>query len=198
MRRLPLLCALLPLAAAAQLGIPSAPGAPAYLPRAVFLGAYSNNTAFTPQLRVQWELTLLQTPHDAFVGIAEVGGGWGLGNLPRNVSLTGGDMTYFYQHAFLAGVAYRATYPNGFHWGFHFATGPLAYGGNITDTGAERRLGMTVEGRVQFGIQAGPFVFGLSGGWAQLYDFPQDSLTAIFTGGPIGGAFLDWRPLPAR
>src|SRR5260370_35681870 len=73
---------LVPLAALAQADdLPGPDSArefptPAYLPRSAFVGTYVNG-AVTPQLRFQWELTLIQRRVPALVVVREVGGGAG-------------------------------------------------------------------------------------------------------------------------
>ncbi|MDQ3265567.1 MAG: hypothetical protein M3Y59_18235 [Myxococcota bacterium] len=170
---------------------------PVYLPRAAFLGAYVNDGALTPQLRLQWQHTLIQKNRDAFVAYLEGGGGFGL-SLPNNLlPYANGRMTSLYQHVALIGLGYNAVYSDGWAWGFQVLTGAQWYGGNFTDplVPDERRLGGTVEGRANLGLNIGPVRLMASAGWGQLWVVPRSSVSARFVGGPIFGVYVDWRPI---
>ncbi len=188
------------LGANAQLAVePTQGGVPAYLPRGVFLGAYLNQGAFVPQARVFWQITLVQTRNDALVIVLGGGGGFGLTH-PEGLSGSGVPytVTSLYEHTLLVGLAYRATYANNFHWGFHFLTGPVFYGATYDSLPSERRFDGSVEGTVEFGIKVGEVTFGASGGWAQPYNALINSVAVSYAGGPMFGVFLDWRPVPKR
>src|SRR4051812_45287679 len=94
-----------PEALATEMTAPQAPqhdahagGVPAFLPRAVFFGASSALGLITPQLRLDWELVLIQARHDVFMIYLEGGGGYGL-SLPKGFGNAGTDaMTFFYEH----------------------------------------------------------------------------------------------------
>ena len=74
------------LPASAQFAIEPTPGGvPAYLPRGAFLATFVNQGAVVPQVRLLWQLTLVQTRNDALVGVFEGGGGFGLTH-PEGVS----------------------------------------------------------------------------------------------------------------
>ncbi len=202
MRIFPLLLALGAAAspsASAQLAIEPTPGGvPAYLPRGAFLGAYVNGDAVVPQARIFWQVTLVQTRNDALVGAFAAGGGFGLTHpigVSHGVPYT---VTSLFEHTLLVGVAYRATYANNFHWGFHILTGPVFYGATYDSLPAERRFDGSVEGTVEFGVKVGEVTFGASGGWAQPYNALINSVVISYVGGPLFGIFLDWRPLPKR
>src|SRR5687767_276987 len=86
-------CLLLsPLASAKQVDRPmrSTP----LLPRALYVGSFFND-AVTPQLRAQWQYTLLQERVDALVVFFEGGGGISSFELPRFLGRY--QMTRFYQ-----------------------------------------------------------------------------------------------------
>lgn len=175
----------------------TSPGVPFYVPRGAFGGAYFNEGTITPQLRVQWQATLLQMQNDALVVYVEGGGGFGLA-LARNIG-PGGVLTMrsSYQHLALIGLGYDAMYRNDFAWGFQLMTGPLWYGAAYKDDliPAERVLNGTVEARVNAGLRVGDFRLMISGGWAQVYQTPRNVVSAPFTGGPIFGVYLNWRPV---
>jgi len=130
-----------------------------------------------------------------------IGGGGGFGlNHPRGVSNSGMPFTILslYEHTLLVGIAYRATYVNNFHWGFHFLTGPVFYGATYDTLPAENRWDGNVEGTLEIGIKVGEVTFGATGGWAQPYNTLINSTVVSYVGGPMFGVFLDWRPLPKR
>jgi hypothetical protein len=185
----------------AQLAIETTEGGvPAYLPRGAFLGAYLNQGAVVPQGRLLWQVTLVQARNDALVGVFEGGGGFAVTH-PVGFSVDAGrafKMTSMYQHTVLIGLGYRATYANNFHWGFQVLSGPVFYGATYDSLPAERRWDGNVEGRVEFGLKVGEVTFGVSGGWAQPYNTLINSVAVQYVGGPMFGAFLDWRPLPKR
>lgn len=202
LRLLPvLLCVLSAAPAAADETEPSS-GVPAWLPRAVFAGVFVNEGALTPQLRVQWQATLVQKRNDALVAYLEGGGGYGL-TRPSDLRPHGfGAMTYFYQHFAMAGLGYNAVYRSGLTWGFQVLTGAQFYGARFEFYDRANAVGGTVEGRANLGFVAGPVRFSLSAGWAQLWVVPRttiasDSATiaAQYTGGPIAGLYIDWRPV---
>jgi len=202
MRILPLLLALgaaTPHGASAQVAAEPAAGVPAYLPRGAFLGAYVNQGAVVPQGRIFWQVTLVQTRNDALVAAFGGGGGFAL-TRPQGVSRSGVPYTMesLYEHTLLVGLAYRATYANNFHWGFHFLTGPVFYGATYDTLPAESRWDGNVEGTLEIGIKVGEVTFGATGGWAQPYNTLIDSTVVSYVGGPMFGVFLDWRPLPKR
>lgn len=179
----------------------TAPGVPAWLPRGAFLGTYLANGAVTPQGRVQWQLTLIQMRNDAFVGVAEVGGGMAISRPSGDLGDVSWRMLSFYQASAMIGLGYRATYRSNLHWGFHIMSGPMLYGatydtGPGNDDAREQAWAGIVEGRAQVGLRTGPVTFGVSGGWAQIYNQRVPELSAQYTGGAVFGIFLDWRPLP--
>lgn len=168
-------------------------GVPFYVPRAVFAGTFFNNSAVTPQVRVTWEAAPVQTKRDALLLLFEVGGGYGAW-MPRSFGSAGDDaMTFFYQHTLLLGLGYQARYPGGFSWGFHVGTGPLFYGARIENAPRENVVAGWVEGRVQAGWRLGDVTYGLSFGYANLYDPPRRIQSGSFVGGPMLGLYADWR-----
>ena len=165
---------------------------PAYLPRAAFVGTYIN-TALTPQLRVQWELTLLQSENNGLVLVLEGGGGYGL-FLPDRLG-PGGDvsMTRLYQLTAMGGLGFRADYDSGWHWGGQLATGPLFYGARFKDRTSEDSVWPIVEARAQVGLRYGRTVYGIAVGYAFTYPGQSRSLTTPYLAGPMVGIFADRR-----
>jgi len=165
---------------------------PPYLPRAAFVGTYIK-TAVTPQLRFQWEFTLLQRRVDALVLVLEGGGGYGLA-LPNNLGPSGTlAMTRLYQLTALAGVGYRADEPGGWHWGVQVATGPLFYGSRFNDSSTEDSVWPMVEARAQIGLRAGLTVYGIAIGYALMYPGLNQTNTTPLLGGFMVGVFADRR-----
>ena len=168
--------------------------APAYLPRAVYAGASLNGALLTPQLRLQWELNIVQAKRDGLVFYLEGGGGYAIA-FPKGFGATGTDaMTYFYQHSLLAGFGYRAVYETGLAWGFHLGTGPVFYGARYTTLPRENRIGGVVEGGVQMGLKVSGVVYGLAFRYANLYEVPRRVHSGPFIGGPWLGFYAEWRP----
>lgn len=168
-------------------------GVPWYVPRAAFAGVFYNVT-WTPQLRATWELTLIQARNDAFLVFFEAGGGYAVW-MPSFFGSGSDAMTLFYQHTALAGVAYQALYKSGLSWGFQVGTGPVFYGARIENAPRENLITGWVEGRVQLGWRVGKLTYGLSGGYANLYNAPRRGVqSGTFVGGFLGGIYMDWRP----
>jgi hypothetical protein len=177
---------LIPLAASAR------DPTPAYLPRAAFIGTYVN-TALTPQLRFQWELTLIQREKNALVVLLEGGGGYGL-LLPSSLGPGGSlSMTRLYQLTALAGVGFRADEADGWHWGGQLATGPLFYGARFNDRSTEDSVWPMLEARAQLGLRYGSTVYGIAVGYAFTYPGLTRSVTTPFLAGPMVGFFADRR-----
>lgn len=165
---------------------------PAYLPRGAFVGTYVN-TALTPQLRVQWELTMLQRENNALVLVLEGGGGYGV-LLPKNLGPSGMlSMTRLYQLTALAGLGLRADSESGWHWGGQLVTGPLFYGARFDDRSSEDSVWPMLEARAQVGLRYGSMVYGIAVGYAFTYPGLTRSLTTPYLAGPLFGIFADRR-----
>ncbi len=165
---------------------------PPYLPRAAFVGIYLR-TAVTPQLRIQWELTLMQRRVHALVLVLEGGGGYGIA-LPKNLDPTGTvSMTRLYQLTLLAGIGIRADEPSGWQWGGQIATGPLFYGARYNDASSKDAVWPMVEARAQIGLRFGSSVYGISVGYALPYPGQTETRTTPFLGGWMLGLFADRR-----
>jgi len=168
---------------------------PVFLPRAAMVGMYGNQGALTPQVRLQWQHTLIQHRRDAFVAYLEGGGGAAL-SMPSNLlPYAVGRMTQMYQALAMVGLGYNAVYSDGWSWGFQVLTGPKWYGAKFNDIDDEAALGGTVEGRGNIGISIGSVRLMATAGWAQLWVVPRSSVAAQYVGGPIFGVYLDWRPI---
>lgn len=171
-----------------KLGRPSS----AYLPRAVFLGAYVKDGATTPQVRVQWAVAIAEQSKDVLALAFELGGGYGVG-FPQNAGrLEDGRMTFLYQHTAMAGVAYRGWRGSHFRWGIQILTGPFWYGARYENLPTENRFTGIIEGRARFGFDVGPVSLGVSGGYGSPYAVKRGSPTGPFAGGPVFGAYVDW------
>jgi hypothetical protein len=177
----------------AQDPVPASFGVPVYVPRQAFVGAFFRD-AVTPQLRVGWEATVVQERRDALILLLELGGGYGFG-LPKKTGPTQDvAMTFLYQHTAQAGLGLRATFANGFHWGAQVTAGPLFYGARFKERlRTEERIGGMMEGRLQFGLRRGTFIYGISGGYGRHFGVSWRSTAGEYLGGAIFGAFVDWR-----
>ncbi|HEX4803123.1 MAG TPA: hypothetical protein VFV14_06410 [Myxococcaceae bacterium] len=171
----------------------SAKGNPAYVPRAALVGTFFN-TVVTPQLRLTWELTLVEREKNALLLVLEGGGGYGV-LLPTNLGPTGMlSMTRLYQLTALAGIAFHADYEDSrWHWGGQLATGPLFYGAKFSDGFTEDKVWPMLEARARVGLRFGATVYGLAFGWAFTYPGLTTSLTTPYLGGPMVGIFADRR-----
>jgi hypothetical protein len=162
---------------------------PAWLPRGAQLGFLINAPMVAPAIRLQWDVTLLEQPHNDFVVIGQLGSAFGL-------SLETG-MSEHYQHVALVGLGYRSTYEK-FHWGFQFGLGPVWYRtaykkGSIYPF--ENRVLGYAEGRLQAGLRLAPhFILGIYFGYASPWTFsPVIYPGNTYVGGFNLGVFADWR-----
>lgn len=166
---------------------------PAWLPRAVYLGTYVAGGAVTPQLRAQWELTLIQERIDAFVLLFEVGGGYAL-ERPSNAGPGGNlPLKQLYEHPALAGFGYRGSWPSGWHAGAHVLAGPMVYGAKYALLPPEQRTAGLVDGRLQLGHSVGPLVLGAALGYGEAFGVSRRSNALQYLGGVSFGLFADWR-----
>jgi hypothetical protein len=194
-RVLPLLCLAAWLSASPAVASPRKdppPLVPAWSPRSAYVGAYLP-APFVPQLRLQWEWTLIQERIDALVLTLEAGGGVQVGTLSGVGARGNARMMTGWQVPVLLGLAYRGTRPSGFHWGLTVATGPTFFGATFDTLPAERGAVGVVEGKIQVGWKLGAAVWGVYGGVAQVYDFPARYASVRHVGGPLLGLFADWR-----
>jgi hypothetical protein len=194
---------LLPVLAAAALSQtpPELPGrrsfqrespTPVYLPRAATAGALLGDRLVVPQVRLLWELPIWFGRNDVALLTLEGGGGygvvmpalWGPGRTYR--------MTFLYEHPILLGAGYRATYPEGWHWGLQLGTGPLFFGGRIENLPTENRVVGTVEGRVLFGYRFGALTYALSVGYHQPWEPALRSNVAVVLGGWAVALQAEW------
>ena len=166
---------------------------PAYLPRAVYLGTYVKGGAVVPQLRAQWEVTLIQERIDAFVFIAELGGGYDVAGPTNAGPREDLELTQLYEHSALAGFGYRGSWPSGLHVGAHVLAGPLRYGAKYEILPSEKRTAGLVDGRLQIGHSVGPFVLGAALGYGEAFGTSRRSNALQYLGGLSFGIFADWR-----
>jgi hypothetical protein len=167
----------------------------AWLPRGVFLGPYVKGGAVVPQLRLQWQWTLIQERIDAFALIAEVGGGYDLAK-PTNAGPRNNlELTQLYEHTAMLGFGYRGNWPSGWHAGAHALAGPVLYGAKYQDNllPSEQRTAGLVEGRLQLGHSVGPFVLGAALGYGELFGTSRRSNALEYLGGLNFGVYADWR-----
>ncbi len=178
---------------------PAAPrrsgGTPVWLPRGSFLGTYVRNGALTPQVRLQWQLTLFEQRKDALVLLVDGGVGWAA-NFPATATTVEGFAARtdsFYEHTAMVGVGYRNQAPSGFHWGFQVTGGPVWYGAHFRNLPHESETAGLMEGRIHVGYRVGPVVLGVSGGYGEPFSFRRRSVSRQFLGGAQFGFFADWR-----
>ncbi len=162
---------------------------PVWLPRGVQLGVLINPPMVAPAIRLQWDISVLEQPHNDFVIIGQVGTAVGL-SLPQG-------MIAHYQHVALVGLGYRSTYEK-FHWGFQFGLGPVWYRADFAKTSnyrfEDRVLGYA-EGRLQTGLKLAPhFILGVYFGYASPWTYSYDRYPGNnYVGGFSVGLFADWR-----
>jgi len=166
---------------------------PVWLPRGAYLGTFLRGGAVTPQVRLQWQATLFEQRKDGIVLLLEGGVGWAAA-LP-DTAIKGFDAPIhsLYEHPVLFGVGYRNQDPEGFHWGFQVAGGPVWYGAHYRDLPVERESAGLMEGRIHLGYRVGQGVVGVSGGFAEPFSYKRRSVARQFLGGAQFGFFADWR-----
>lgn len=177
---------------------------PVWLPRGVFLGTYlttgepdvrsSPPLVVTPQLRLQWELTVIQERVDSMVLLAELGGGWAVARTDRGGVGENLSMERLNQFVGIFGLGYRGTLPSGLHLGAHAGVGPLLYRARFSGFVPEQFLAGMVEARAQVGYTFFKGVaLGISAGYGSPFGRPARSFGGEFTGGFLVGLFADWR-----
>jgi hypothetical protein len=160
----------------------------------VFIGTFVGS-AITPQLRLGWDVTIVQqTRGDALTFMGELGGGYGV-KLP-SFTLEDGTpsrVTFLFQYTAVAGLGYRGNRGR-LHWGIQVGIGPLYYGARFDGQPTERYVVATVEGRVELGWKVSPrIVVGASAGISSPLTLPSGSLASPFIGGALLGLFVSWR-----
>lgn len=168
------------------------PSTPWYLPRGVFFGTFVGKSV-TPQLRVNWELVLLQERLDALMLVFEGGVGWAASTATEPDELGHPGIGSLYQQSLQLGLGYRETSSSGFDWGFQITIGAGFFGATSPGLPADHRILPIVEGRIQAGWKVGHFELGASGGVQQLLREPPGSYVAPRAGGLLLGMYLEWR-----
>lgn len=165
---------------------------PVYLPRAATIGALLGDQLVVPQIRLLWELPIWFGRNDVALLTLEGGGGYGV-VMPALWGPSRTDpMTFLYEHPILFGAGYRATYPEGWHWGLQLGTGPLFFGGRIQNLPTENRVVGTVEGRGQIGYRFGAITYALSVGYHQIWEAELRSNVAVAVGGWVAAVQAEW------
>lgn len=165
----------------------------AWLPRGVFLGTQLRNGAVIPNLHLTWEFTLFQDRKDAWIAVLDGGVGWAasLPDTAREGFVL--PVTSYYEHTAQLGFGYRNHLPGKAHWGFQVTGGPTFYGAHFTTQPPDRRIGGTVQGRLQIGYQLQDLGLGVAVGYAEPFGLKNRSLARDFVGGVNIGFFADWR-----
>jgi len=167
---------------------PDKPLVPWFVPRTASFGVFINPPMVSPHLRLGWEAAILSQPRNELIWVFNLGTGGGVG-VPT-------PMVTHWQHTVLGGFGYRSDRPV-FHWGFHFAAGPLWYLANYLP-GAfnkfESRVVGYIEGRLQAGVRLAPhFRLAAYFGYASPFVFNAQFPGNTFVGGFDAGVVLDWR-----
>lgn len=161
---------------------------PWYVPRGVSLGVAFNAPVISPQLRLSWEVGLVEQPADQLVATLIVGSGLGQA-LPRG--MRGLD-----QHVLLGGIALRTTRGR-LHAGLGVSAGVLAYTAAFepaTRLALERRVAGFSDATARLGVKLWPnLALGGQVGYAALWYVDPALVGAAYTGGVTAGLFADWR-----
>ena len=161
---------------------------PWYLPRKVTIGAGVNPPTVSIDLRLAWELGVIEQPRNHLVIMIELGTGLTLVNQARIRAL--------YQHVAMVGFGYRSTREL-FHWGFSVLTGPLWYrAGYAPGVGLnfENRFVTYSEATAQAGLVVKEhLIFGIFAGYGAPWDITERFPAGIYTGGFRVGVFGEWR-----
>lgn len=164
---------------------------PAWIPRGASIGLFVNSPVVAPHVRIEWDVTFYESRQDAFIGLVELGTGFGL-SLPSNIG-----MKELFQHVALVGVGYRNT-GSLFHWGFQFGLGPTWYRASYVPHAPylfESRVVGYAEGRAQVGLRLAPhLILGVYFGFASPWSFSTQLYPGNnYLGGFDFGFFADWR-----
>ena len=161
---------------------------PWFVPRQASLGLFINSGAVSPNVRLGWEISVLEQPRNDLVIVLDVGSSTSLA-LPLGLRA-------LYQHVAVVGVGYRSN-REVLHWGFQLTAGAVWYRAAFdprTPYLFENRVLSYSEGRVQLGarlkehfIVAG--YVGYAAPWSIAPRFPAN----IYVGGPVAGLVVDWR-----
>ncbi|MBF5044198.1 hypothetical protein FGE12_17500 [Aggregicoccus sp. 17bor-14] len=166
---------------------------PVWLPRGAFLGTFLKGGAVVPQVRVQWEGTLIQERIDAFAFILEGGGGYAVGKPDNAGPRENLHLVQLYEFTAQGGFGYRGDWKSGWHAGAQVLAGPIHYGAKYEVLAPEKRTAGIVEGRLQLGHSVGPFVLGGAVGYGELFGVSRRSNALQYLGGLSLGLFADWR-----
>lgn len=168
------------------------PTSPWYLPRQVMLGVIAGRSV-TPQLRVGWELTVLQERRDALMFELEAGGGWAVSTTldPDNEGHAGAS--WFFEHSIQAGMGYRDLFSENFAWGFRLTGGPAWIGARSPGLPDERNLIGVVEGRLELGHYFDSVQVGVTGGFQSIVGQGARRYAPSAAGGGVFGIFVNWR-----
>jgi hypothetical protein len=149
---------------------------------------FVNPPAITMDVRLGWELGVIEQPRNHLIIEVQVGTGTAV-TFPLGIRA-------IYQHVAMLGFGYRST-REVFHWGFSVMTGPLwyraAYNPGVPFR-FESRVVTYSEATVQFGFKAAAhLIVGVYGGYGAPWDVSNRFPATIYTGGPTFGLFADWR-----
>jgi len=161
---------------------------PAWLPRTASVGMVVNPPAITLDVRLAWEIGVIEQPRNHLVIMVELGTGLAL-TTPKGLK-------NMYQHVAMLGFGYRSTREL-FHWGFSVLTGPMwyrsAYGPN-TGFDFESRVVTYSEITGQVGLKLlEHFIVGIYLGYGAPWDVSTRFPSSIYLGGFRFGFFAEWR-----
>lgn len=196
-------CALLFAALGAQASEPSSalaldqfpqihPSSPWYLPRQVSLTGIAGRTV-TPQLRLAWEVTLIQERVDALLFVLEGGGGWAISTSLEPDGEGNPGLSWFFEHTIQAGVGYRQLFSQDWAFGFRLTAGPAWVGARSPGLEDERALIGLVEGQIELGRYFGSTQVGLLGGLQTVMNHRAHQYASHGAGGVLFGIFANWR-----
>jgi hypothetical protein len=158
----------------------------------VTLGGFAGRTV-TPQLRIGWELTLIQEREDALLVVFEGGGGWALSTSLEPDSEGNPGFSWFFEHSLQAGLGYRQVFAEDFAWGFKVVSGPAWVGARSPGLPGERQLIGLLEARLEIGHYFGSTQVGLTGGLQTVFGHVAHRYASHGAGGVMFGIFANWR-----
>ncbi len=162
--------------------------APWYLPRTVSTGLVINHPAISVDVRLAWEIGVIEQPRNHLVIMLAVGTGTVL-SPPKGIR----DI---YQHTAMLGFGYRSNRER-FHWGFSVLTGPLWYRASYqpgVPFKFENRLLTYSEASAQAGLRLFEhLIIGLYAGYGAPWDVSNRFPSSVYLGGFRFGFFADWR-----
>lgn len=161
---------------------------PWFLPRTVSLGILYNAPVVSADLRIAWEIGLIEQPRNHLVAMVTIGS-----SVPMSTSNL---FSAIYQHVAIIGIGYRSTRQL-FHWGFSAGVGPIWYRAGYprgSPFNFESRVITYAEATGQVGLRLlDHLVVGIFAGYGSPWEITNRFPATVYLGGFTAGVFADWR-----